>query len=800
MSIRTPLNLDNKLFPDLLNTFSAAGFGICIVDLNLKVTWANDVLSFWYGKDVLLNEFYYKTINNSESPEICVPYRALKEKKVFSEEEYDPINNRWFLATAYPTCDKQTSESSAVVLLEEITERKTVLEKYLSQLDLLDNVEDAIYTTDFNNRVIFWNKGAEKIYGRSSSEIVDKVINTDFHLYPEPDTEVILQMTKELEVYRTYYYLREEFKADGLKMWMEGNVSLLSDVTDTPLGLIYISRDITSRRNSEKLNHLNARLQRDLREISSLLLSGAELTTLENEILSRCVNITESNVGILAAAAGDTIKITSIYSHTPRQELSNSTHFNEQLRKIIEWISLNNSNFISQLDDDKELALTIKRILNAEEVIATPCILKKHIVGLLIIAGPRYEFFKNTVDAVNSFISIYSFVLNHFERKKFQESLEDKLRQTQKFETASALLSGVVHDFNNILTGIRGAIGLLKQKSKNEKHIEYISNVETLLDRGSTLAKNLLNVGKPTVPQKSIFSATKLLSEVSEFIKQVVPKKIKLEIVIPGDLPQLEADYSQLHQVLVNIALNARDAISKGGTLKLSTMCREFTQNDCNQNANYKPGKFLQITFSDTGAGITKENIKKIFDPYFTTKSSSKGTGLGLFVAYNIVNTHGGFFIVDSELNKGTTFNIFLPYLHSTQKRFSESDKENQKKSGTILLVDDEDTIRNLLSEMLKIQGYEVLEASSGRAAIDIIHAEKSQISLVILDYYLKDMNGNEILNEIKDFRKLFPIFIATGVAEEEIISNLKTLGVDQIIEKPYEFENLLKLIDTVLA
>jgi PAS domain S-box-containing protein len=792
--------LDIELFPDFLKTFSAAGFGICVVDSNLKVIWANDILFSWYGKDKLLIDSYYKTINNSGTPEICVPYRAFKEKKIISEEEYDPVNDRWFLATAYPTLNRQTSEFMAIVLLEEITERKSVLEKYLSQLDTLDNVEDAIYTTDFNNCVIFWNKGAEKIYGRSSSEVINKVINKDFQLYPEPDTEAVLQMTKELEVYRTYYYLREEYKADGSKMWVEGSISLLCDVTDKPLGLIYISRDITSRRNSEKINHLNARLQRDLREISSLLLGGAELETLEDEILSRAVNLTESSIGILVSTAEEAIRISSIYSHTPYSALTNSTYFFELIGKIYEWISLNNSSFISEYNDNKELSLSIKKILKAEEVIVSPCIVKKDIIALFLIAGPRYEFFKYTIEALNSFISIYSFVLNHFERKKFQESLEDKLRQTQKFETLSALLSGVVHDFNNILTGIGGAIGLVKQNTVDEKNIVYITNVETLLDRGSRLAKNLLNIGKPTAPQKSIFPPKKVIEEVCDFIRQVVSKKIKLEVAISDDLPDLEADYSQLHQVLVNIALNARDAVSNSGTITMTAKYREFNQNDYIQNANIKVGKFLNISISDTGAGITKENIKKIFDPYFTTKEKSKGTGLGLFVAYNIVNAHGGFFIVESELNKGTTFNIFLPYKHSARRAISELNRQSRGKSGTILLADDESTIRNLLAEMLKIQGYEVIEASSGQEAIKIIKAEKDKIKLVILDYYLEDMSGTEVLNEIEDLRKLFPIFIATGVAEEEIISELKTHRIDHIIEKPYEFETLLKLIDKVIA
>ncbi len=754
-------------------------------------------MNFWYGKDVLMNHTYHKTINNSDSAEVCVPYRVFKENKTISEEEFDPINTRWFLATAYPTIDEETLNPLAIVLLEEITESKSVLEKYLSQLNLLDNVEDAIFSTDFNNKILFWNKGAEKIYGRQSNEVLDKVINKDFDLFHEPDTEVILQMTKELEVYRTYYYLREEYKADGSKIWVEGNVSLLGDVTDTPLGLIYISRDITSRRNSEKLNHLNARLQKDLREISSLLLSGAEIQTLEEEILSRCVNLTESNLGILVNVHDGLIDISSTFSHIGE---INNPQLISLLQKIFEWISLNNSSFISEQDEDKEISIAVKRILKSNEFIVAPIVVKKELVGMMLIAGVKFEFFKNTVDSLNSFISVYTFVLNHFERKKFQETLEDKLRQTQKYETASALLSGIVHDFNNILTGIRGTISLLKQNTSSDNNLKYISNIDLLLDRGSTLSKNLLNIGKPTPPQKTIFPARKLIEEITTVIKQVVQSNIELDVRSADNLPQLEADYSQLHQVLINISLNAKDSIAGLGKIIFTTGLKEFTQNDYNQNANIKVGKFLSISISDSGSGIKPEHLKKIFDPYFTTKESSKGTGLGLFVAYNIINSHGGFILVQSEINEGTTFEIYLPYKQQSIVSSEKKVVRNKKSSGTILLADDETTIRDLLSEMLKLQGYNVLEASTGSEAVQIILNEHENIDLAILDYFLDDMNGYDVLQKVGEVKNLFPVFIATGVTEEDIIANLKSIGIERIIEKPYEFENLLNLIDATLT
>ncbi len=793
---------DSSYFPDFIQTLNAAGFGICILDKSLRISWTNEVFTHWFEGESLENEPYHKIVLNSEEETNSTPHLAIQKNQTVSNEEYNPKHKRWFLSTSYPLEEKDHKENLVIVLLEEITERKSVLESYISQLDILDNVEDAVFSTDFDNRVVFWNRGAEKIYGHKADEIIGKIINQDFVLYQEIDSETLAQMTKELEAYRTYYFVREEFKSDGSRIWVEGNVSLVLDLKDTPIGLIYILRDITVRRNSEKLNQINALLQKDLREISSEILKESNFKKITQEIISRCSNITNSEVCLIASVENEKIELLES-SNLPNSISSNTeavSYLKEQLLYVYRWTLISRTNFICGEKDNKELCVTIKNLLKINEFLISPCTINNEIIGLFLVGGKKYEFFKNTIEVLNSFASLYAFVINYFDRKRFQELLEQKLQQSQKYETATALLSGVVHDFNNILTGIRGSVGILKEKFKQKSASEYLANVDTLLDRGTSLAKSLLNIGKPATPQKSTFHARKLTNEVIDFIRQVVPKSIAVNYKSEDELPDLNADYSQLHQVLVNICLNAKDAIEKGGTITIINKVVEYHESDYRENPKIKAGKFLKISISDTGHGISEENIPKIFDPYFTTKGNAKGTGLGLFVAYNIINSHGGFILVSSQIGKGTTFDIHLPYVFQKKQVSYKSEVKHPLKKASILLVDDEKTLRSLLAEMLTMHGYIVTEVESGEEALNIIHSRGTDIGLAILDYYLKDINGDEILRALKrQFPKL-PVFVATGVIEDEIIKQLQKDGVDHIIEKPYEFEALLEKINEAIS
>lgn len=778
---------------ELINLLTNSGYGICITDQNLKLIWVNEIFESWFQSAV--GNFLYEIIEEKETLENSEIFRALSKNKSIKIETKNPSSKKWFLISSHPI---ELDQIFYLFLIDETTEKKTVFENYISQLEILDNVEDGIYSTDFNNRVIYWNKGAEKIYGYSSSEVTGKIINQDFNLYDPIDIETQIQITQELEKYRTYYFKRKEYRKDNFEIWVEGNVTLITDTGDNPVGLIYIVRDITAKLNAEILSNLNANLQKSLREITSNLLNDFSLTDINLQLVKKCKELTESEICAIFKINEHRSEIIEILSD---KEL-NQDQLNQLIDcsfSILSWLELNQKSLVSFDESYPEIMKKLRDILNLEHFIISPVIIKNEIQYLIFAGASKFNLKNYKVEILNSFASHYSFIISYFEKKLLQETLEEKLRQTQKYELISNLISGIVHDFKNLLYGIKVSIDLIKQKYSTQIPSNIINELDTLLNRGLDLSKSLLEMGKPLKPVKSQFKLNKLLDEIYSLAQKICPSNILIKKDYKDDLPEVFADYTQLHQVFMNLVINARDAMPKGGELCISVDEVSITEKEYIQQQKLKSGDYVIVTIADTGQGIQKDYINKIFEPYFTTKDSLKGTGLGLFISQNIITKHNGAITVESEVGKGTKFKIFLPYIKQsaiTSKRIVQS---KMKANPTILIVDDEDAIRNLLAEMLSLQNFLVLEASSGEEAKEVFSKSQQLIDLVILDFHLKDTTGEEILKFIRERNKEIPVFIASGIIDEDLAERLQELQVDKLIEKPYEFDVLMESINNYI-
>ncbi|MGB9664905.1 MAG: ATP-binding protein, partial [Ignavibacteria bacterium] len=342
-------------------------------------------------------------------------------------------------------------------------------------------------------------------------------------------------------------------------------------------------------------------------------------------------------------------------------------------------------------------------------------------------------------------------------------------------------------------------IDLIKQKYSNQIPPNIINELDSLLTRGLDLSKSLLEMGKPLKPVKSQFKLNKLLDEIYALAQKICPSNIFIKKDYKDDLPEIYADYTQLHQVFMNLVINARDAMPKGGELLIIVDEISITEKDYIQQQKLKSGDYVVVTIADTGEGIPKNNLDKIFEPYFTTKDSQRGTGLGLFISQNIITKHNGLITVESEVGKGTKFKIFLPYLKQETITSERIVQTKVKANPAILIVDDEDAIRNLLAEMLSLQNFQVFEASSGEEAKEVFNKSQQLIDLVILDFHLKDTTGEEILKFIRERNKEIPVFIASGVIDEDLAKKLQDLQVDKLIEKPYEFDALMESINNYI-
>jgi|GEM_PF-2016014 len=781
-----------KIGKEMIELLTHSGYGVCITDENLRLLWNNKIFDDWFHSEI--HKLLFEIIEEKENKDYSEIYQSISKNKSIKIEVKNPSSKKWFLISSN-SIEIESDKIFYLFLIDDTTEKKTVFENYISQLELLDNVEDGIFSTDFNNRVTYWNKGAEKIYGYSAHEVIGKIINQDFILYEQVDIEIQIQITQELEKYRTYYFQRKEFRKDQIEIWVEGNVTLITDTGDNPVGLIYIVRDITAKLNSEILSQLNANLQKSLREITANLLNDFSFVDINLQLAKKCKELTESELCAIIEVNEHRSEIIELMSD---KELSD-----EELNQLIDcsfsilsWLELNRISLVSFDESYPEIIKRLRNILHLEQFIISPVVIKNEIRYFILIGANQFTLQNYKVEILNSFASHYSFVISYFEKKVLQEKLEEKLKQTHKYELTSNLINGIVHDFKNLLYGMKVSIDLIKSKYSYGIPKNIINEIDLLLNRGLDLSRSLLEIGKPLKPVKTLFKLNKLLDEVYNFAQKICHKSIIIKTNYSDDLPEIYADYTQLYQVFMNIIINARDAMPEGGELTIEAEEISISDKEHIQQPKLKSGNFLVVTFSDTGYGISKEYLDKIFEPYFTTKDYQKGTGLGLFISQNIITKHNGFITVESEVDKGSRFKVYLPYIKSKVRTSKRIVQTKVKSNPTILIVDDDDSIRNLLAEMLSLQNINTLEASSGEEAKEIFLKLQQTIDLIILDYQLKDLNGEKILKFIREKDKEIPVFIVSGIIDNEITKRLNELLVDKIIEKPFEFETLMESIN----
>ncbi|MFC1835982.1 PAS domain S-box protein [Thermodesulfobacteriota bacterium] len=379
--------------------------------------------------------------------------------------------------------------------------------------------------------------------------------------------------------------------------------------------------------------------------------------------------------------------------------------------------------------------------------------------------------------------------------------LEKQLVQSQKMEAVGTLAGGVAHDFNNLLHVIQGyaEMGLLSINRDQAAHSELLE-IKRAAKRAAELTQGLLTFSRRVEGQRQPLDLNLELRQISKMLERTIPKMIAIDLNLAGDLRPVEADPGQLQQAVMNLAVNARDAMPEGGSLLIETANAVLDEKFCKALPGAEPGVHVMLAVSDTGSGMDKETKEKIFDPFFTTKEVGKGTGLGLSIVFGIVKSHGGFITCRSEPGQGTTFKIHFPAIKQAQR--PEVEIQSERLIGgteTILLVDDEDSVRRLGESILQRFGYTVLKASNGREALEVFRERQDSISLVILDLIMPEMGGRECLREILNMDPAAKVLIASGYGANGQIDGAVEEGARTSIRKPYEARQLLEAVRRVL-
>jgi two-component system cell cycle sensor histidine kinase/response regulator CckA len=383
-----------------------------------------------------------------------------------------------------------------------------------------------------------------------------------------------------------------------------------------------------------------------------------------------------------------------------------------------------------------------------------------------------------------------------------QKTLEDRLRQAQKLESIGTLAGGIAHDFNNLLAIILGHISAIERyKNAPDKLAHSVKTISTAVDRGTGLVRQLLTFARKAETLLESVSLNEVVEELIKLMRETLPKTIDIASELDPDLPSIDGDPTQIQQVLLNLAVNARDAMPMGGTLAFRTSL--VRGDDLRKRFLEAPDRsYIAVAVRDSGLGMDEATRSRIFEPFFTTKEFGKGTGLGLAVVYGIVGAHRGFIEVESVPRRGTTFYLYFPVPHTIHESFQERSSSPGEAPGgteTILIVEDEHALRELVKGTLIEKGYTVLEAEDGRKALELFTEKPGVIDLIVSDMGLPKISGYDLFLEMKSKNPRVKMILASGYLEPDVKSEILKAGVKDFIQKPYSRDVLLKSVRDIL-
>lgn len=380
--------------------------------------------------------------------------------------------------------------------------------------------------------------------------------------------------------------------------------------------------------------------------------------------------------------------------------------------------------------------------------------------------------------------------------------LEDQLRQAQKLEAVGRLAGGVAHEFNNLLTVITGySVLLLDALDPDNPLHQDLEQIKRASDRATLLTSRLLGFSRKQVVQLKVLDLNAVIAELDKMLRHLIGEDIKVSSVFGKELGRVEADPGQIEQIIMNLAINARDAMPQGGTFSIETANLDADEAFSRQHPDVQPGTYVMLTIGDTGYGMDEETVSHIFEPFFTTKGPDRGTGLGLSTVYGIVEQYGGAIEVDSNPGQGTVFRIYLTRVEEQVESSQPGEYPGASLRGheTVLLVEDEDEVRNLASRVLLQSGYTLLEARNGEEALLMCELHEGSIHLLVTDVVMPGMNGRELSERLVPLQPQVKVIYISGYTDDVVVHHGVSETNSAFLQKPFEPEVLARKVREVL-
>jgi PAS domain S-box-containing protein len=657
---------------------------------------------------------------------------------------------------------------------QEITERKraeeektqliTQLESQRQRLDnIVSSVPGAVWETwrepdAASQRLDFVSDYIETMLGYTVEEWLSTPNFWFSIIHPDDQEATAAAVASDLAKGRTNN--SREFRwigKDGRVVWVQSNSAVISDNQGKPAGTRGVTIDITNRKRAEQAVR---KAEEKYRGIFENAVEGIFQSTPEGKFIS----VNPSMARFLGYDSAE-----ELMEH--RTDIATQHYV------------------------DKNSRVELQRML-AEHgvVVGYECeVYRKNLSKIWAVENVR------AIRDENGSILYYEGSIEDITERK---TLENQLRQSQKLEAVGILAGGVAHDFNNLLTVISGYSDLtLLKLHEDDPLYRNVLEVKRAGERAAGLTRQLLAFSRKQVLQPKVLLLNSVISELEKLLRRLIGEDIGLRAVLDPDLGSVKADPGQIEQIIMNLAVNARDAMPKGGKLTIETKNVVLDEEYSRNHISVSPGHYVMLAVTDTGTGMDSETQARIFEPFFTTKEAGKGTGLGLSTVYGIVKQSGGNIWVYSELGRGTTFKIYLPRVDegAQEPRPNFAMARSAQGSETVLLAEDEEAVRKLALQVLQMNGYQVLEAANGGAALLICERQKEPIHLLITDVIMPEMSGRELADRLAKLRPEMKVLFMSGYTDNAIVHQGVLDAGANFIQKPFPTDALARKVREVL-
>lgn len=659
-----------------------------------------------------------------------------------------------------PLYNEQGRVESVLSITRDITERKraedAVRQSQLNYQSLVSSIDGIVWEADASTfQFTFVSQQAERLLGYPIERWLTEPTFWKDHIHPDDQEWAVaccVAATKERKAHDFEYRM---IGIDGRTVWLRDIISVIVE-NGRPMKLRGVMIDITERKKAEKALKQS---EEQYRKFFVDDLAGNYITTPEGEILA-CNPAFARIFGFRSVDEVLHANVNDFYNDPDRRK-----------------------KFLQLLREKKRLEYYETQFIRPD--------------------GKRVYCVENSIGAFNSqgeLVQIQGYLFDDTQRKL----LEEELIQAQKMESLGTLAGGIAHDFNNILAIILGRstiLGQLKLELEPEKFSQNIEAITKAADRGAMLVKQLLTFARKREVLFESVNINDITGEIDKLLRETLPKTITVSISLQPELPFVIADAGQLHQVLLNLCVNARDAMPRGGTLSISCNTVEG-ESLSSRFPKIVARQYVQIKVSDTGVGMDETTRQRIFEPFFTTKDLGKGTGLGLAVVFGIVERHAGFIDTQSVPGEGSSFAVYLPVAEQGLEvplRVRKGTEEIPGGSETILVIEDEKMLRGSVKAVLVSKGYTVLTAEDGVEGIEVYQAHQKEIAVVLSDVGLPRLDGQDVFRKVRESNPQAKVILTSGFFDPEIKAQMFKAGVKDFIQKPYSYSEILQKIRTVI-